>query len=197
MAATSLLVSRAITTQLLHLHHRKCSRRRLLLIASLGQRFFSSKRAWIRCGHCCGAVVLWILRYDLTPPKQRCCCPETPSCSRCWLGGGPEVASAGSGRRRLCQRPPFRHPAAIPEAEGLGRHRLPVPVRGALGRLGTMAAFVLLRAGLARPRGAQMALLGRTLGRRPAVLAAVADRSAPARQTHSSPQQGHGVLDRL
>ncbi|NXD63288.1 DHSD dehydrogenase, partial [Eolophus roseicapillus] len=55
-----------------------------------------------------------------------------------------------------------------------------------------MAALVLLRAGLARSRGAQMALLGRTLGRRPAVLAAVADRSVPARQSHTSPQQAHG-----
>ncbi|OPJ68255.1 succinate dehydrogenase [ubiquinone] cytochrome b small subunit, mitochondrial [Patagioenas fasciata monilis] len=55
-----------------------------------------------------------------------------------------------------------------------------------------MAALVLLRAGLARPRGAQMALLGRTLRPRAAVLAAVADRSAPARQSHSSPQQRQG-----
>ncbi|NXY86534.1 DHSD dehydrogenase, partial [Alcedo cyanopectus] len=56
-----------------------------------------------------------------------------------------------------------------------------------------MAALVLLRAGLARPRSAQMALHGGTLLRRPAVLAAIADRSAPARQSHSSPQQGHGT----
>ncbi|NXE10518.1 DHSD dehydrogenase, partial [Lophotis ruficrista] len=56
-----------------------------------------------------------------------------------------------------------------------------------------MAGLVLLRAGLARPRGDRMALLGRTLLRRPAVLAAVADRSAPARQSHGSPQPGHGT----
>ncbi|NWQ82283.1 DHSD dehydrogenase, partial [Columbina picui] len=37
------------------------------------------------------------------------------------------------------------------------------------------------------------ALLGRTLGPRPAVLAALADRSAPARQSHSAPQQRHGT----
>ncbi|NWR54544.1 DHSD dehydrogenase, partial [Bucorvus abyssinicus] len=55
-----------------------------------------------------------------------------------------------------------------------------------------MAALVLLRAGLARPRGAQMALLGRTLLRRPAVLAAAVHGSAPARHGHSTPQQGHG-----
>ncbi|XP_074972453.1 succinate dehydrogenase [ubiquinone] cytochrome b small subunit, mitochondrial-like isoform X3 [Phalacrocorax aristotelis] len=55
-----------------------------------------------------------------------------------------------------------------------------------------MAALGLLRAGLARPRGAQMALLGRTLLRRPAVLGAVAHPSAPARQSHSPPQRGHG-----
>ncbi|KAM6295709.1 succinate dehydrogenase [ubiquinone] cytochrome b small subunit, mitochondrial [Aegotheles albertisi] len=55
-----------------------------------------------------------------------------------------------------------------------------------------MAALVLLRAGLPRPRASQMALLGRTLARRPALLAAVADRSGPARQSHGAPQQGHG-----
>ncbi|KAM6400205.1 succinate dehydrogenase [ubiquinone] cytochrome b small subunit, mitochondrial [Rhynochetos jubatus] len=55
-----------------------------------------------------------------------------------------------------------------------------------------MAALGLLRAGLGRPRGAQMALLGRTLRCRPAGLVAVADRSAPARHSHGPPQQGHG-----
>ncbi|NXI34881.1 DHSD dehydrogenase, partial [Galbula dea] len=51
------------------------------------------------------------------------------------------------------------------------------------------AALVLLRAGVARPRGAQMALLGRTLLRPPAGLAAVCHRSV---QSHGSPQQEHG-----
>ncbi|XP_071625308.1 succinate dehydrogenase [ubiquinone] cytochrome b small subunit, mitochondrial [Heliangelus exortis] len=55
-----------------------------------------------------------------------------------------------------------------------------------------MAASVLLRAGLGGPRGAQMALLGRTLLRRPAALVTVVDRSAPARPSHSSAPQGHG-----
>ncbi|XP_064029215.1 succinate dehydrogenase [ubiquinone] cytochrome b small subunit, mitochondrial [Pogoniulus pusillus] len=55
-----------------------------------------------------------------------------------------------------------------------------------------MAALVLLRAGLRRPRGAQLALLGDTLLRRPAVLAAAAPGSAPLRRSHSSPRQGHG-----
>uniref|UniRef100_A0A8C9L7X0 Succinate dehydrogenase [ubiquinone] cytochrome b small subunit n=1 Tax=Pavo cristatus TaxID=9049 RepID=A0A8C9L7X0_PAVCR len=55
-----------------------------------------------------------------------------------------------------------------------------------------MAALVLLRAGLARPRGVPTALLRGTLLRRPAVLAAAADRSAPARQSHGGAPQGHG-----
>ncbi|XP_067166327.1 succinate dehydrogenase [ubiquinone] cytochrome b small subunit, mitochondrial [Apteryx mantelli] len=58
-----------------------------------------------------------------------------------------------------------------------------------------MAALGLLRAGLARPRGAATALLlGRTPLRPPALLAAaaVAQRPAPARQSHGPPRPGHG-----
>ncbi|XP_062450596.1 succinate dehydrogenase [ubiquinone] cytochrome b small subunit, mitochondrial [Rhea pennata] len=57
-----------------------------------------------------------------------------------------------------------------------------------------MAALALLRAGLARPRTAAAAtalLLGRTPLRPPALLA-VAQRPAPARQSHGPPQPGHG-----
>ncbi|XP_052552973.1 succinate dehydrogenase [ubiquinone] cytochrome b small subunit, mitochondrial [Tympanuchus pallidicinctus] len=55
-----------------------------------------------------------------------------------------------------------------------------------------MAALVLLRAGLARPRGVPTALLRGTLLQRPAVLAAAADRSAPARQSHGGAPEGRG-----
>ncbi|XP_021231475.1 succinate dehydrogenase [ubiquinone] cytochrome b small subunit, mitochondrial [Numida meleagris] len=72
------------------------------------------------------------------------------------------------------------------------RLQLPVPARGALGQQGMMAALVLLRAGLARPRSVPTALLRGTVLRRPAVLAAAADRSAPARQSHGGAPQGHG-----
>ncbi|XP_068773153.1 succinate dehydrogenase [ubiquinone] cytochrome b small subunit, mitochondrial [Struthio camelus] len=57
-----------------------------------------------------------------------------------------------------------------------------------------MAALgLVLRAGLARPRGpaATALLLGRTPLRPPALLAA-AQRPAPARQSHGAPPPGHG-----
>ncbi|KAM9216991.1 succinate dehydrogenase [ubiquinone] cytochrome b small subunit, mitochondrial [Leptosomus discolor] len=134
---------------------------------------------------------------------EKPCAPAARSSvlrGRCRPGDGPEVAGAPRPRegprfpRPQQNRPgragPRRRPAARKRKGGGSDFQLRCAVP--LGCLGTMAALRLLRAGLARPRGAQMALLGGTLLRRPAVLAVVADRSAPARQSHSSPQQGHG-----